>query len=289
MVQEWRELLTRRNRTSKTRRLYEDDQPTNKYSWDGMVGTSLHYEEVEDSGQWLEVDPRIVPSDEPGWDWEMQKSHWRLLIHNGGWIAFERGGVAFGFRLEGWTYLNWATKEHDVIRDAIYGTPIVEGNQLTWQNIFGSVGLEVVAGSDGLGLRIVIPQSVRDAMPPTPYPPADTFFVFYYEVDWTNVPYTADVAQHVWWKRRMDAIEPVEGLWLASVDGKVKSWLRLGWAMSVIGAEEEPIELKHRYVRKAEGHYLLNGASWDLLKSLPAGDIELSFNVDNGFFAPEGA
>ena len=44
MTSEWREVLARRNRTSKTKRLYEDDQPTNKYSWDGMVGTSLHYE-----------------------------------------------------------------------------------------------------------------------------------------------------------------------------------------------------------------------------------------------------
>ena len=46
MASEWREILARRNRTSKTKRLYEDDQPTSKFSWDGMVGTSLHYEEV---------------------------------------------------------------------------------------------------------------------------------------------------------------------------------------------------------------------------------------------------
>lgn len=46
MTQEWHEVLAKRNRTSKTRRLYEDGQPTNKYSWDGMVGTSLHYEEL---------------------------------------------------------------------------------------------------------------------------------------------------------------------------------------------------------------------------------------------------
>lgn len=44
MPREWREVLGRQNRTSKTKRLYEDGQPTNKYSFDGVVGTSLHYE-----------------------------------------------------------------------------------------------------------------------------------------------------------------------------------------------------------------------------------------------------
>ncbi len=44
MPSEWHEVLSERNRTSKTKQLFEDGQPTNKYSWDGMVGTSLHYE-----------------------------------------------------------------------------------------------------------------------------------------------------------------------------------------------------------------------------------------------------
>ena len=37
MVSEWREVLSRRRRTSKTKRFYEDDQPTNKYSWNSVT------------------------------------------------------------------------------------------------------------------------------------------------------------------------------------------------------------------------------------------------------------
>jgi len=49
--------------------------------------------------------------------------------------------------------------------------------------------------------------------------------------------------------------------------------------------EEEPIELKHRYVKRDAAHYLLIGAKWDTLKGLPSGDIVLSSNIDLGFFA----
>jgi len=45
MAQEWRELLGKRNRTSKTKRLYVDGQPTQKFSWDGSIG-SVHYKDA---------------------------------------------------------------------------------------------------------------------------------------------------------------------------------------------------------------------------------------------------
>lgn len=53
MAQEWIELLERRTRTSKTRRLHKDGQPTRKYSWDGQVGVSKHYEDA--LGAWQDV------------------------------------------------------------------------------------------------------------------------------------------------------------------------------------------------------------------------------------------
>lgn len=63
MPQEWIEQLGRRTRSSKTRRLYQDGEPTRKYSWDGVVGTSLHYPDVE--GAWQDVD---VNAEEPDTD-----------------------------------------------------------------------------------------------------------------------------------------------------------------------------------------------------------------------------
>ena len=134
-------------------------------------------------------------------------------------------------------------------------------------------------------MRIVIPQIVRDAIPPTPYPAEDTFFVFYHQVKWTDVPRIADAETEDWWKSQDAPFEAAKGLWLANAEGKVQSYLPLGWAIGV--GDAEPIQCKERFIEKGGKHYLLHGARWDLLKALPAGDITLSFNIDNGFFPPE--
>lgn len=276
----WIDQLDRRTRTSKTRRLYVDGQATRKYSWDGQVGASMHYKDIGDV--WLNIDTSVISSEEIGWDWEMQKSHWRLLIKNGGWIAFERGGVGFGFKLLGWTYLNIATKEYEALRDATYPMPIISGSELLWAQIFSGVDYTLIVGADGMGYSIIIPQSVRDNMPPSPYSPADTFFVYVYQIKWEDCPYTADVEKEEWLDDRDAPFEPKRGVWLVDALGKVKAWLPLGWALSV--GELEPIELKHRYIKRDTSHYLLSGAKWETLKGLPPGDIILSSNIDLGFF-----
>jgi len=279
MAKEWIEVLNRRNRTSKTKRLHIDGQPTRKFSWDGSIG-SVHYKDALD--EWQEVDSSLVPSIEPGWDWEMVKSHWRLLIKNGGWIGFERGGVGFGFKLIGWTFLNIATKEIDTIRNATYPAPIISGNEVTWVGIYPGVDYKLIVGPDGMGYSVKISQVAKDSMPPSPYPAVDTFFVFVYQVLWQDCPYTVDAENENWLDDRDAPYEPKRGIWLVDALGKVKGYLPLGWTLSV--GEIEPIELKHRYVKRDGAHYLLIGAKWDTLKGLPAGDIVLSSNIDLGFF-----
>jgi len=280
MAKTWVEIVNKRNRTSKT---FESLENPSKRCWEGQVGTSVHYEEVEGSGVWQETDPALVASLESEWDWEMQKSHWRLLIKNSGWIGIERGGVGFGFKLLGWTFLNIATKEYEAIRNATYPIPVVSENKLTWAGIYSGVDYKLTIGPDGMGYMVRISQAARDSMPPSPYPPADTFFVFGYQVKWEDCPAIADVEQEVWWAPPDIGYEPKRGLWLVDALGKVKACLPLGWALSV--GEAEPIELKHRYVKRGGDHYLLIGAKWDTLKGLPAGDIVLSSNIDLGFFA----
>jgi len=213
----------------------------------------------------------------------MAKSHWRLLIKNGGWIGLERGGVGFGFKLIGWTFLNIATKEISTIREATYGTPAVVGNELIWAGIYPGVDYRLTVGPDGMGYGINISQAARDNMPSSPYPAADTFFVFAYQVKWEDCPYLADAESEDWLDDRDAPFEPKRGVWLVDALGKVKGYLPLGWALSV--GDIEPIELKHRYVKRDMDHYLLIGAKWDTLKGLPAGDIVLSSNIDLGFFA----
>jgi len=296
MAQEWREIIPKedivlpsgkiitlgRTRTHKDKRLCIDGKPINRFSCDATIG-SLHYEEIEGSGEWLDVDPSLVPSLEPGWDWEMAKSHWRLLIKNGGWIGIERGGVGFGFKLIGWTFLNIATKDYDAIRYAIYPTPIISGNELTWANIYPGVDYKLIVGPDGMGYSINVSQIARGLVPASPYPVADTFFVYVYQVLWQDCPYLADAESEDWLDDRDAPYEPRRGLWLVDALGKVKAYLPLGWALSV--GDIEPIELKHRYVKRDASHYLLIGAKWDTLKGLPAGDIILNSNIDLGFFA----
>jgi hypothetical protein len=60
MAQEWLEVLAKRNRTSKTRRLHIDGAPTNQFSWDGQVATPVHYKDA--GGQWQNISTVLVPS-----------------------------------------------------------------------------------------------------------------------------------------------------------------------------------------------------------------------------------
>lgn len=291
MPSEWREVLDRRNRTSKTQRLYEDGQPTNKYSWGGMVGTSLHYEEA---GEWLEVDPRIVPSSEPGWDWQMRKSHWRFLIRNGGWFAAEKQGVGIGFRLERVAYLNIQTKEWQTIRVANYTTPIVEAvpldndllpnprGKLTWANLFPGVDFEIYTSGDGIHEEIKVSQAARDAMPHPPYPVAKTYLVLVYRVDWDQVPGLSDDDGDI---DKDTDFERQARLYLKNHQGEIITALPASRAWpegEPEDADGEPIEvlLLKRFVKIAGQHYLLVGAPVLALNALPQGTIIFDPDVD---------
>ncbi|HUV93921.1 MAG TPA: hypothetical protein VMX14_03715 [Anaerolineae bacterium] len=288
MAKEWREVLARRNRTSKTKRLYEDDQPTNSFSWDGIVGTSLHYEETEGSGDWLEVDPRIVPTDEPGWDWEMQKSHWRFLVRNGGWFAAEKQGVGIGFRLERIAYLNIATKEFETIRTASYTTPTVEtiehGNnllanplgKLTWANLFPGVDFEVHVSGDRLHEEIKVSQAARNAMPSPPYPAADTYLVLVYEVDWGQVPGLADDDGDIDYDTDF---ERQARLYLKNHEGEIVTALPASRAWAEDDTEVQ-VPLRKRFVKVGGQHYLLVGAPVLALNALPEGTIIFDPDID---------
>jgi len=144
------------------------------------------------------------------------------------------------------------------------------------------VDYKLIVGPDGMGYSILIPQSVRDNIPPPPYPAEDTFFVYAYQIKWQDCPYIADAEHEEWLDDRDAPFEPKRGVWLADAIGKVKAWLPLGWVLSV--GEDEPLALKHRYIKKDTAHYLLIGARWGLLKALPPGDIVLNSNIDCGFF-----
>lgn len=301
MAKQWREVVGRRNRTSKTKRLYEDGQPTRHFSWDGIVGTSVHYPKA---GEWLEVDARIVPSSKPGWDWEMIRSHWRFLARNGGWFAAEKQGVGIGFRLERVAYLNIQTKEWQTIRTAQYGIPTVEEvptdndllpnpiGKLTWTDLFPNVDFEIHTSPDRLGERIAVSQAARDAMPALPYPAADTYLVLVYLVDWGQVPGLVDDGGDIDYETDF---ERQARLCLKNHQGEIITALPASRAWPAghpVDADGEPIEvpLRKRFVNVAGQHYLLVGAPVLALNALPEGTIIFDPDVDEqvGFSVDDG-
>jgi len=261
-----------------------------------MVGTSVHYEETEGSGDWLEVDPRIVPSDEPGWDWEMQKASWRFLGRNEGWFAAEKQGVGIGFKL-GWVaYLNIESKEWQIIRTASYTTPTVDviehGNdllanplgKLTWTNLFPDTTFEIHTSPDKLHEEIKVGQTARDAVlsPPYPYAAEDTALVLVYEVDWGQVPGLGDDGGDI----DPDAdFERQARLYLKNHQGEIITALPASraWPESEpVDENGEPIQvsLRKRFVKKGGQHYLLVGAPVLALNALPEGTIIFDPDVD---------
>jgi hypothetical protein len=58
MTQEWVEELDRRNRTSKTNRLYVDGQPTNSFRQD-LSTAAVHYKDAAD--EWQDIETDLVP------------------------------------------------------------------------------------------------------------------------------------------------------------------------------------------------------------------------------------
>lgn len=59
MAQEWIEEVNRRNRTSKTNRLYVDGQPTNTFR-QSLSTAPVHYKDVAD--EWQDIQTDLVPS-----------------------------------------------------------------------------------------------------------------------------------------------------------------------------------------------------------------------------------
>jgi len=78
----WIEQLARRTRTSKTRRLYVDGQPTQKFSWDGQLGVSMHYK--DGLGAWQDVDVNAEEPDSDGFTLKFTKLSYFGRIDNEG-------------------------------------------------------------------------------------------------------------------------------------------------------------------------------------------------------------
>lgn len=120
MAQEWVEVLDKRNRTSKTKRLYVDGQPTNKCLLETNAG-SLHY--LDAGGAWQDVDVSAEEPDSDGFTVKFTKLSYFGRIDDEGrrrfypdrndlsyWIEFKKPYPNMGLptRQNRWFYWDFA-------------------------------------------------------------------------------------------------------------------------------------------------------------------------------------
>lgn len=160
MAQEWIEELGRRRRSSKTRRLFDDEEPTNKYSLDATIGP-MHYRDAGD--EWQDIDTTLVPSTRSivGFGnpaFEMAENEYEMFI-----LGTLNSGVPLVRYLskntEYWVQfaahnLQWT---NDLDQIEFIATPVstpteVSGSEAKWPDAYG-VGLDLryIAGMGRMG------------------------------------------------------------------------------------------------------------------------------------------
>ena len=228
---------------------------------------SMHYQDAED--QWQEIDTQLVPGEEPGWDWEMSKSHWRLLVKEDGWVAAEKQGVGIGWKLTNWGYLNKVTKEYVVKGTADYSLPVVDGSGISWE-IFPNVTLKLWATPDQLREDIEVPQAVRDYIAANNPYGNDGMVVYVYEVRWDDVPEIEDEEQG---QQSPDVNWEGDGrIFLKNLAGQIISTL----PSHFVKHEDplaEPVRIRRRFIKEAGKYYLLFGVSVQSLAAMPEGTV----------------
>lgn len=269
--------VSRRARNCKVFMHKKTGKPTGKVTSLHTIG-SMHYQEDE-GGDWQEIDTQLVPSEESGWDWEISKSHWRLLVKNSGWVAAEKQGVGISWKLTNWGYLNKTTKEYQVKGQADYSKPIVDGSGISWQ-IFPDATLKLWATPDQLKEDIELPQNKRNAIiANNPYGD-DGVLVYIYEVKWDKCPRIEDEEQgeqspNLDW-------ESTVPVFLKNVAGKLVSVLPSHFARPLTCTHLKGCghRLTRRFIKKGDKRFLLLGLSVQALKAIPAGTIVFDPTVD---------
>ena len=274
------EVISMRTRTSKTHWL-----GGNRYSLDVSLG-SLHYWD-NDTGNWQEIDPNIEESSRTNWDWEVTRGHWTLLVRNDTTVAIGKDGHWIGFRYEGFAYLDWQSKDYAILDTRESVAPVVDGNSITWQNIFYGTDLVYTYDNDRFKEELIISQQARDWLaqhPPSSYGLNNqtTYLTGYIKVDWQNsYPAEDDDSNAINWDNdyeftigRINFRHPVKD--------EIVSALPLGYAMPWAPPDDfdSPIPLRFRFYREDGNHWLLFGARVLDLNELPAGAIVLDPAVD---------
>jgi hypothetical protein len=286
------ELVNQRTISSKT-----FDIGNGYYSTDAYIG-AIHYKDDIDNPQeqWKDIDTTIVSSPKPNWDWEVVKGNWKLLIKEDTSVALGKDGHWIGFRYDGVAYLDWATKNHEVLSTRSAVTPTVTANSIIWNNIFGQVDLEYIYQNGTFKVNLYVPQVTRDwlaAHPPSSYGLSNqtTYIGGWLFCDWQNA-YPAKDAKfgvNINWNIANEFIG--YGInWWHPVKNKIVTALPIGSAYSQSDTSEFPeeVNIRYRFYRQGGNQYLLFGARVLDLNQLPAGTVVIDPTIDEQVDASAG-
>jgi len=275
------ELIDRRTRTSKTYWLGETEDGLQRFAIDSSIG-SIHYEEA---GQWLEIDSDIVPSIKNGWDWEVEKGAYKLLIKSDTSVAVGKDDYWLGFRYEGFAYLDKSTNDYVILQTRQNVAPVVEGNKITWNGIFTGVNLEYIYGNDGFKENLYITQAARDRLannPPSKFGLNNqtTYLVSYIQCDWQYAGRAELDGETINWNTDVETYETPINFW-HPIKNKILAALPVDYGYLQAGLEFEPLKLNKRFIRAPDGkNYLLSGARVLDLNQFPTGTIVLDPTVE---------
>ncbi|MFO7810903.1 MAG: hypothetical protein R6V47_05985 [Candidatus Delongbacteria bacterium] len=277
------EIVEQREQNSKTYYLGDG-----RYALDVTIG-SQHYKDDSDNPDelWKDIDTTIVESPKANWDWEVVKGHWHLLIRADTTVAVGKSGNWLGFRYDGFGYLDWATKDYEMLQTRQAVTPTVESNRIVWDGIFGAgTRLEYVYTSDGFKTNIYIEQSARTWLvnnPPSSFglDNQTSYLVGYAECDWqSSYPAEGAGGNPINWDGVNEFIE--SGVyWRDTIKDKLVTALPIGWAMHEDAALEEQVKVRYRFYQHTNAkHYLLFGARVLDLNAFSEGTIVIDPTLD---------
>lgn len=140
------EIIGRRTRTSKTFQLPDGRFQTIVH------GKSLHYEELEGSGEWLDITLNVEPSGRAGYDWQVADNRFQYFFKNDHSrpypiLASFKGHDLYQ-KIAAVCHYDPTTDKITILQRALPAILVVDGHHLHYSGIFTGVDLEYVVDTD---------------------------------------------------------------------------------------------------------------------------------------------
>ena len=156
------EIVDKRTYSSKT---YQNSDGS--YSLEMNLGY-VHYK--NDEGKFEEINRNIVASSAPEYDYEVTRGMYHVYfksdINNSQSIAFETaGGVGAVFQPFAVAYLDISSKDYQILQRVQSSNAVVNGNEITYQNVFSNVHFKFSYLDTKLKEEIFLTQQARNNLP----------------------------------------------------------------------------------------------------------------------------